>query len=143
MSFAKISFLGLSASQREFSGDVLVGRFFEFAKRICSYAEIREHLRGKYHCTIDLLFDWFGISCLTNDNFFVFICKTDLSKPVKQEFNGTVILPPLVFLAQILFTAGLADQGFSIRILLFGLMELNDPLIIKLYEFGKLKNSTN
>jgi hypothetical protein len=28
---------------------------------------------------------------------FVFVCKTDLSKPVKQEVNGTVILPPLVF----------------------------------------------
>ena len=28
---------------------------------------------------------------------FVLICKTDLSKPVKQEVNGTVILPPLVF----------------------------------------------
>ncbi len=25
--------------------------------------------RGKYHCTIDLLFDWFGISCMTTDNF--------------------------------------------------------------------------
>jgi hypothetical protein len=23
----------------------------------------REYLRGKYHCTIDLLFDWFGIVC--------------------------------------------------------------------------------
>jgi hypothetical protein len=29
--------------------------------------------------------------------FFVFIHKTDLSKPVKQEVNCTVILPPLVF----------------------------------------------
>ncbi len=29
-----------------------------------------------YHCTIDFLFDWFGISCMTTDNFFVFICKT-------------------------------------------------------------------
>ncbi len=28
---------------------------------------------------------------------FVFICKTHQSKPVKQEVNGTVILPPLVF----------------------------------------------
>jgi len=28
---------------------------------------------------------------------FVFICKTDYSKPVKQEVNSTVILPPLVF----------------------------------------------
>jgi hypothetical protein len=22
-----------------------------------------------YHCTADLLFDWFGISCMTADNF--------------------------------------------------------------------------
>ncbi len=28
---------------------------------------------------------------------FVFICKTEYSKPVKQEVNGTVILPLLVF----------------------------------------------
>ncbi len=28
---------------------------------------------------------------------FVFIWKTDYSKPVKQEANGTVMLPPLVF----------------------------------------------
>jgi len=32
-----------------------------------------------------------------NWQFFVFICKTYLSKPVKQEVNSTVILPPLVF----------------------------------------------
>ncbi len=24
-------------------------------------------LKGKYHCTIDLLFDWSGISCMTTD----------------------------------------------------------------------------
>jgi len=43
-------------------------------------------------------------SCLTGlesgvclQTIFVFICKTDYSKPVKQEVNGTVILPPLVF----------------------------------------------
>ncbi len=24
----------------------------------------REYQRGKYHCTVDLLFDWFGISCI-------------------------------------------------------------------------------
>ncbi len=28
---------------------------------------------------------------------FVFICETDKFKPVKQEVNSTVILPPLVF----------------------------------------------
>jgi hypothetical protein len=26
-------------------------------------------LRGKYHFAVDLLFDWFGISCLNTDNF--------------------------------------------------------------------------
>jgi hypothetical protein len=38
----------------------------------------------------------YGISCMTTDNF-VFICKTDQSKLVKQEVNSTVILLPLVF----------------------------------------------
>jgi len=51
---------------------------------------------GKYHCTIDLLFDWFGISCITPDNS-CFYLQTDYSKPIKQEVNGTMILPPLVF----------------------------------------------
>ncbi len=43
-------------------------------------------------------------SCLTGFEsavwtltIFVIIFKTDSSKPVKQEVNGTVILPPLVF----------------------------------------------
>jgi hypothetical protein len=43
-----------------------------------------------------LLFDWFEISCMTA-TIFVCICKTDYSKPVKQEVNGTMILPLLVF----------------------------------------------
>jgi hypothetical protein len=30
-------------------------------------------LKGKYHCTIDLLFDWFGISCMTTDNFCFYL----------------------------------------------------------------------
>ncbi len=29
----------------------------------------REYKRGKYHCTIDLLLYWFGISCMTTGNF--------------------------------------------------------------------------
>ncbi len=32
----------------------------------------------KYHCTIDLLFDWSGLeSAVWELTFFVFICKTD------------------------------------------------------------------
>ena len=29
----------------------------------------REYLSGKYHYTVDLMFDWFGISSMTTDNF--------------------------------------------------------------------------
>ena len=29
---------------------------------------IRVHLRGKYHCTVELLFDLFGLVCLANKN---------------------------------------------------------------------------
>ncbi len=28
---------------------------------------------GKYHCTIDLRFDWFGILCMTTDNFCFYL----------------------------------------------------------------------
>jgi hypothetical protein len=28
----------------------------------------REYYRGKYHCSIDLLFDWFGSVCFANKN---------------------------------------------------------------------------
>ncbi len=28
----------------------------------------REYKRGKYHCTIDLLFDWFRLVCFANKN---------------------------------------------------------------------------
>ncbi len=30
--------------------------------------QTREYQRGKYHCTIDLLFDWFGLVCFANKN---------------------------------------------------------------------------
>ncbi len=42
---------------------------------ICSISDIEYKLytqgtlKGKYYCTVDLLFDWFGISCMTTDNF--------------------------------------------------------------------------
>ncbi len=35
--------------------------------------QTREYLRGKYHCTIDLLFDWFRISCMTTDKFCFYL----------------------------------------------------------------------
>jgi len=41
-------------------------------------------------------FDWFGLVCFANRKKIV-SCHIGDSKPVKQEVNGTVILPPLVF----------------------------------------------
>jgi hypothetical protein len=28
---------------------------------------------GKYHCNVDLQFDWFGISCMTTDSFCFYL----------------------------------------------------------------------
>jgi hypothetical protein len=64
--------------------------------RTVSMIATREYLRGKYHCTVDLLFDWFVLVCLQIKTKIV-SCHTADSKTVEQEVNGTVILPPLVF----------------------------------------------
>ncbi len=42
------------------------------------------------------MLDWFGLVCFANKNTKIVICHTADSKPVKQEVNGTMILPPLV-----------------------------------------------
>ena len=45
-----------------------------FAGKVRTYpSRAREYQRGKYHCTIDLLLDWFGISCMTSDNFCFYL----------------------------------------------------------------------
>jgi hypothetical protein len=56
----------------------------------------REYLRGKYHCTIDLLLDWFGLVCFANKNKN-FKLSYSWFQTSQQEVNGTVILPPLEF----------------------------------------------
>jgi hypothetical protein len=33
----------------------------------------REYKRWKYHCTVDLPFDWFGISSMMTDNFCFYL----------------------------------------------------------------------
>ncbi len=43
------------------------------AKIFPHIGHIREYWRGKYHCTVDLLFDWFGISCMTTGNFCFYL----------------------------------------------------------------------
>jgi hypothetical protein len=60
----------------------------------CIVIKLQRILKGgKYHCIFDL-FDLFGLVCFTNKNKSV-SCHSAESKPVKQEVNGTVILPTL------------------------------------------------
>ncbi len=43
----------------------LINKMFLLETSIYSLQGI---LKGKYHCTVDLLFDWFGLVCFTNKN---------------------------------------------------------------------------
>ncbi len=46
---------------------------------------------GKYHCTVDLLFDWFGISCMTTDNYCFYLQNRliQTSQTGGQRYNDT------------------------------------------------------
>ncbi len=56
----------------------------------------REYYRRRI--TVPLTSCWTDLESVVSQlKFFVFICKRGWSKQVKQEVNGTVILPPLVF----------------------------------------------
>ena len=50
----------------------------------------------KYHCTVDLLFDWFGIDCMTTDNFSFYFQNRliQTSQTGGQQYSDT---SPLVF----------------------------------------------
>jgi hypothetical protein len=46
---------------------------------------------GKYHCTVDLLFDWFGISFMTTENFCFYLQNRliQTSQTGGQRYSGT------------------------------------------------------
>ncbi len=44
-------------------------------------------VKGKYHCTFDLLFDWFGISCMTRQFLILFAKQTN---PKQSNRRSTV-----------------------------------------------------
>jgi len=50
---------------------------------------------GRMAVPLTSFFDWFGISSMTTDNLCFYL--QNRPKPVKQEVNCTVILPPLAF----------------------------------------------
>jgi hypothetical protein len=43
-----------------------------------SERQSREYSRGNHHCTIDLMFDWFGISCVTTNHFCFYLQNTQI-----------------------------------------------------------------
>jgi len=51
---------------------------------------------GKNRCTIDLLFDWIGISCMTT-NIFCFYLQNRLIQTSQTGGQRYSDLPPLVF----------------------------------------------
>jgi len=46
---------------------------------------------GKYYCTIDLLFDWFGISSMKTDNFCFYLQnrRIQTSQTGGQQYSDT------------------------------------------------------
>ncbi len=90
-------------------------------------------------------------SCLTGlesaawqMTIFVFICKTDSFKPVKQEVNGTVILSPLVFPesthsingslggeSSVTFSVGLADFRQTLQVDLFDVVRRKHAVLAR------------
>jgi hypothetical protein len=48
------------------------------------YGFSREYYRGTYHCTVDVLFDWFGISCMSTANF----CFYMQNRPIQTGQTG-------------------------------------------------------
>ncbi len=64
------------------------------------------------------------------------------SKPAKQEVNGTVILPSLVFPAQIISSAGFAGQEVLIK-MRQRLDGASWPPKYVIFKFNELKKLTN
>ncbi len=66
------------------------------------FKPIQGILKGKYHCTADRLFEWFGISCMTTDNFRFYLANRliQTSQTGGQWYNDTSpfsILWPVYF----------------------------------------------
>jgi hypothetical protein len=60
-------------------------------QNVANRQPVQGALKGKYHCTIDLLFDWFGISCMTTDNFCFYFQNTliQTSQTGGQQYGDT------------------------------------------------------
>jgi hypothetical protein len=69
-----------SKQQRSETEEILVATILSFFSSLTSLNQNRPKclyrqriLKGKYYCTVDLPIDWFGISCMTTDNFCFYL----------------------------------------------------------------------
>ncbi len=96
--------------------------FFEvYFKHSCFWQGILKG--GKYHCTIDLLFDWLGISCMKTD-IFCFDLQNRLIQPSQtggQRYRNT---SPLQYSLFILFKDRQQHSGCTLA---FGLQLMLNP----------------
>jgi hypothetical protein len=64
----------------------------------------REYKRGKYHCTVDLLFERFGISCMTTDNFCFYVqnrlIQTSQTGGQWYSDNSPLVFPGVTLVVQ-------------------------------------------
>jgi hypothetical protein len=77
-------------------------KLFFFPRWLASKSKLERLTKGgKYHCTIDLLFDWFGLDCFAtkNKNCQLSYSWFQTSGTGGQRYSDT---SPLVFLALIL-----------------------------------------
>jgi hypothetical protein len=67
-------------------GGKLTALAYHPSKRVNKVKELsREYQRGKYHCTIDLLFDWFGLVCFANKKTKIVSSHIADSKPNRRS----------------------------------------------------------
>ncbi len=84
----------LSVANKPFKLSVYMLSFAKVSLALLTSCHLPGNTKGgKFHCIVDLLFDWFGFVVLQIKTKMV-SCHTANSKPVKQEVNGTVILRP-------------------------------------------------
>jgi hypothetical protein len=69
--FGSISVVSPKVARANALRAVFFAAFSIFVKKLVTLS--REYFRAKYHCTVDLLFDWFGISCVTTGNFCFYL----------------------------------------------------------------------
>jgi hypothetical protein len=70
----------------------LLGRLVSYKKwSVVNMVHRQGILKGKDHCTIDLLFDWFGISSMRTDNFCFHLQNRQIqtSQTGGQWYNDT------------------------------------------------------